>query len=269
MAERKAASLSPDDMVSGGLPDDFDGTITNVAFVSWDYNETIDTPVLALRVDIEPDEDSDEENFSQHYSAGDMKYFVPSDDGKEALPVGKRDALSNSSNAAQFITALLNAEGFAELGREIGTSVDAFEGIRCHFDRVDQPKRSGIVNAEGERRKQILVVTEVHEEAGAKPTKKKAAKKAPAKKGKAAPAAADDAEVDSELDEAIAEALITALAEKEAPIKRRATSGVILKALKSDPRKSAAVKRVFQIEFLENEENGWAWDADAQEISLG
>lgn len=182
VAERKAASLSPDDMVSGGLPDDFDGTITNVAFVSWDYNETIDTPVLALRVDIEPDEDSDEENFSQHYSAGDMKYFVPSDDGKEALPVGKRDALSNSSNAAQFITALLNAEGFAELGREIGTSVDAFEGIRCHFDRVDQPKRSGIVNAEGERRKQILVVTEVHEEAGAKPTKKKAAKKAPAKK---------------------------------------------------------------------------------------
>ena len=50
----RVASMNPDNFVSGGLMDDFDGVITKARFAPWDYDGKIDHHVLAVAVSITP-----------------------------------------------------------------------------------------------------------------------------------------------------------------------------------------------------------------------
>src|SRR5262245_13451699 len=107
---RAAASMRPDQMSKGGLPDDFEGVVREVRLTAWDYDGNLNYHTLAARVTIDPNEDSDVKGpVVQHYSAGDLKFFAPSLDGKTpvdlsqgdgksgewdgyfAVPIGKRD----------------------------------------------------------------------------------------------------------------------------------------------------------------------------------
>ena len=177
-------SLKPKDAISGGLYDDFDGTIVDARFVEWDYDGSIDEPVLALCVEINNEEEEQAEGknpFMQHYSAGPLTNFTPSGDGLEAVPVGSKSGLSDNCNAIMFLTSVVEA-GVDE--ESIGSSIEFLHGIRAHFKRAPQKERKGLAQDEekGGRKRTILLVESLILEN--KTTAKSGAK------GKAAPAAA-------------------------------------------------------------------------------
>lgn len=269
------ASMNPDDMVSAGLPTDFDGEIIQVRLTAWDYDGTRDEHSLACRVTIRPDEDSGFEEFQQHYSAGDLKFFVPADedgnqvdlesddvsdwDGIYASAVGSREALSNSSNWAHFLFAAIDA-GF----KGVEPNVDCLEGVRGHFNRIPQKTRSGIVVEEtgGETRtREILVLTEVTGQAkSASTSKSKSTKKTSAKKV----APADD---DGELDDQLTAMVVKALEAAEGQILKRALPAIAMKAFDGS-EKAVAVKRVSDVGFLVGREDSWVFDAEDGNLIL-
>lgn len=182
--ELSVASSNPDEMVQGGLMDDFDGLVTKARYCPWDYNGTLDHHVLGVGVTIQPYNENGEpegDPFVQTYSAGDLEQFAPSMDGKlpvdlqaesetgeeyegiYALRVGSKAQLNNNTNWAQYVMALLEA-GF---DRGLLTpAVTWLEGVFGHWNRIPQKKRAGLVQAESEgqrRRNEILVITELKE----------------------------------------------------------------------------------------------------------
>lgn len=174
-------SLKPSDAVSGGIIfDDVDLLVKRVRFRLWDYNGQIATPVLGLAVLYEDENDGTESE--QVYSAGDTKFFVPSDDGSEAVPVGSQQGLQDSTNAMAWMVSLVNA-GFPE--DKITDKVTVFEGTRAHVKQQPQPKRKGLAGAK--ENKNILLVSKINSYPWDKVTAP--AKKAPAV-GTVAPAMA-------------------------------------------------------------------------------
>ncbi len=272
--------MNPDDMISGGLPDDFDGTITRVRLTAWDYDGNIDSHVLAVAMDIEPAEDSDLDAFTQYYSAGRLEDFVPSMDGEEAsdldsedeedwegliaIKVGRKDQLNNNTNWAHFLRALVEA-GFD--GSEIGSSVDFLEGLTAHFNRIPQKKRAGIITATDDdgkpRSSDILVVSEILESAPAKKKGKKGKKGAAKKGGKKGGKKKEGVEAeDDDLDERIVEVLVAAIDANDGELPKSKIPGAIFKGGFTGKDKRAAVKRAVEPDFLEGQEDSFIFDAD-------
>jgi hypothetical protein len=269
------ASMNPDNMLSAGLADDFDGTIKQARLVPWDYDGNLDHHILAVRLDIEPDEDQDQEPFSQHYSAGELDHFVPSLDGETptdlesedeedwegvyALRVGRRQQLNNSSNWAHWVGATIDA-GFPV--EELEADVSCFEGLYGHWNRIPQRKRSGIVvEEEGGRQRMILVLTEIHEKAKPKVGKSKAKDKSATKGKAAAKPVADD------LDERLSEVVLGALADNDGTLPKTKLPGVVIKAF-DGKEKAAAIKRVADVKFLGADDAAWTFDADEGVLTL-
>jgi len=131
-----------DEFVQGGLLDDADVTIKSARFVTWDYRGKA-VPVLALNVKLE---DGDGAEHDEYLSSGDLKAFVPSNDGKEALAVGSQTKLNSNTNAVAFILSVINADTKGELAAKIRATSDisVLDGTKVHVIRKNQPKRSGI-----------------------------------------------------------------------------------------------------------------------------
>lgn len=287
----KVASMNPDNMVAGGMQDDFDGTITKVRLVPWNYGGKIDNHVLATAVTIKP---ADGDEFTQHYSTGNLEDFVPSMDGENsvnleatdeeieadptilegiyAMRVGSKEALSNSSNWAHFITAALDA-GFDKT--KLSADVRMFEGITAHFNRIPQKKRSGLVKpaevaGQQAKRNDILVITEI--KAGAPAGKPATGSKTPATgtsaSSKSSPAAktatpaASAAPVGGDLDSKLVEVLRKALAGAEDGLTKDKLPSLALKGLPAAD-KGKGVKRIVDPEFLGSQEAFWAFDAES------
>lgn len=264
------ALIRPDAMVTGGLVDDIDVTLSSVRFVLYDYDGKVAEAVLALHVKMTDDDGTE---YDQYYSAGDSKFFVPSKDGSMAMPVGSRTALSSSSNAAQFLISLVNA-GFPQ--EQMEADVTIFETMKVHVNRVAQPKRSGIIKNAGdnEREKTVLIVTRIIAMPGEEPVKKGGAKagtttkaagstkpaagKAAATKA-AAPAASDD-----DLSAALTEVVTTALAEAGGTVTKKDITGIVFRAMKDHPGRNQAVKLVHTDDFL----SSGPWTYDGSELSL-
>ena len=272
----KVASLNPDSFVQGGLADDFDGTIEKARFVPWDYNGNIDHHVLAVAITIKPD---DEDAFVQHYSAGDLEQFVPSQDGETsvdlengegealegeyALQVGKKEALASSSNFAQFIGAAVEA-GFPVA--DITAACSFLEGHKGHFNRIPQKKRSGLVQSEEQQKKgrasEILVMTEYKGKAsgGAKASgvKSKPGSKPAAKPESKASAPAGGGDLDSQ----IADVIVAEIKKADGTLPKSKVAQAVLKAF-TGADKAKAVKRAAEVEFLNSQEERWVFDADS------
>jgi hypothetical protein len=285
VAKNRAVSFNPDDLVQAGLADDFDGEITEVRYVPWDYDGHLDHHILAARVVIVPEEDSGFEEFTQHYSAGDLQFFLPSADGEDpvdleaddeddmagpyVVPVGRRESLANSSNWAAFVIAAVEA-GFPK--DEITSDARVFEGVRGHFNRVAQPKRGGIQVEEGEgaRRKEILVLTVVEDAPKKKKGKTKAKPKGAAAKSKAKPkskAKADEGD-DDDLAERLSGVVLEALADAEdMTLSKAKLPAIVIKSFEG-AEKAKAVKLVATSDFLESGE-GWEFDADEGTLTIG
>lgn len=303
MAKKSArpVSLNPDTFVAGGLPSDFDGVIKRAVFCGWDYNGNIDEPVLAVALTIQPDEGQDvEDEFVQHYSAGYLDSFKPSQDGKSevdleaedqedaeghyVVAVGTREALGKTTNFAQFLRALGDC-GFSDFG----DSLEFLEGLHGHFVRVPQEKRSGIVREEEEegdsnrrRNNDILVISKL---IGGKTKGKKAA---PAKtSSKKAKEEEDDEEETpkaakgkkssggDDLDEQLKEIVLGALIESTdddgdpVPVAKQDLGKIVLKSKDFDNKtKGKAMKRITSEEFLSQYEDDFTYDAEEGTVSV-
>lgn len=287
-APSNAVFLNPENFVSAGLMDDFDGEIIKARFCLWDYNGTIQAPVLGVAITIQPEEG---DPFTQHYSAGDLDRFAPSRDGNEpisdeakvgedeaegefAVRTGKAESLSNSTNFAQFLTAALDA-GMSK-DRLSANVAEMLEGVYGHFNRIAQKKRSGVmsqkVDAKGnavdaKRPSEILVITEVKEKpAGVK----KVAKAAPVTAGKpvgggpsGVKATGDD--LDTALVGIVAEAVADA---GDDGLSKKALANLAIRKLPGN-HKAKGVKRIVETEFLESgggDSALWVYDGESETL---
>jgi hypothetical protein len=143
---------------TGGMVDDVDLTIQDAMFTQYDYDGKVDHEVLALGVQFVDDNGKE---INQYYSAGELTFFVPSDDGSMAIPVADKQMLSDSCNAARLIMSLLEVgvpEDFLATG-----NVKSWVGMKLHMKQIAQPKRQGLIRggAEGDKEKTVLLATQL------------------------------------------------------------------------------------------------------------
>lgn len=157
MSTRPLISFNPDTFVEGGLVDDVDMFFKEAVFCLYDYNGKVAESVLALGIKMV---DPEGKEYDQYYSAGDKKYFVPSEDGKTLIPTGDKAGLNSNTNAAKLFKSLLDA-GFPVAQLNTG-NLRAIEGGTYHMVRVAQAERKGLVkNAKKEGPDTVLLVTKV------------------------------------------------------------------------------------------------------------
>lgn len=236
----------------GGLVDDADLEVIKSRFIMTDYGGKSDSgDVLVLQLTMK---DGDGTEYEQLYSAGNN--FVPSEggsdeeNGKFLVPIGDKTQPSGGSNFAFLINSMVNA-GLPEDLLDSG-DISVLEGLNGHWNRVPQPKRSGLPkrqSANADREQTILVLTSIitvpGETAPAKgktaSANKAAAAPAKAAAGRTAPAkpAADDNE---ELTAELAEILIGAMAEAGVDsVKKVQVVQMVFKAAKDNPNKTKLV----------------------------
>jgi hypothetical protein len=202
-------STNPDTFVSAGLADDVSGVISLARYEPWDYGGKADQYgwFMAARIELEPDEDSEVEDLVvSHYKAtSNLDDFVPGDEdgdpvdidewepegdgssregysniedvqGVTCVKIGKKEAMAKNSNWAFWLQQLA-AAGFEKHRKFTGNLATDLEGLHVHMNRLPQPERRGL---EGDKKRDILVVTEIYgvEETGGTGGKKaKASKK--------------------------------------------------------------------------------------------
>lgn len=299
MAESSAvASLLPENMIQGGLADDFDGVITSATFAPWDYAGKLDHHVLAVHLVIKPDE-GDEGDVDAWYSAGDLDSFMPSKDGSTpvdtsdfgqegvpfekvegffALRVGKKEGLNNNTNFAQFVGAALEA-GFPK--EKVSADIRFLVGTHAHFNRIQQKKRAGLVKAqpEGQQKRggEVLVITEFKgftggAGAGKSSTSGGGGLKKPSAASTSAPAtttapSTSTAPTTGDLDTALIAVVSEVIAGQAEGVSKTKLPPAALKSLKPAD-KGKGVKRITEAAFLESAGDGsdgkpWAFDAES------
>jgi hypothetical protein len=199
--QRKGASFSLKDFISGGLLDDVDVTLKNVKFEMFDYEGKSD-PAPALGIDLVTGEEAEgEKPIRQHWSCGSADNWAPSEDGMEIIPIGKDTMLRKSSNLHMLFTSMFEA-GVPDSILE-GGNVSVFEDLKVHIRRKDAPKRGNLPQGgvrrgrdgkEYERDNKIVCVEKIYEPYpwDAKKADPKAGKKAAEK-----PAASSEGDLDA------------------------------------------------------------------------
>lgn len=245
---RKGASLLPDDMVQGGLIGDppLNLKYTNMQFVVWDYDGKTQkdengtermVTVLAVRGELIDDEGK---IHNQYWSSGDPALFQPSPDGKRAVPVGRAEALSSSTNLAVLMAGCINA-GFPK--ERISDDITTLNGMVALSHRVPAPERGGSnkrpTTGEQKFKPTVLVPSKILR----LPWENGGAEAAPTTGSAGAGANTD---VMSDAMEYAAELL----AEKGEVTKGQLTGGVFAKR-GQHPNKAAIVKLVHTKEFLD------------------
>lgn len=310
-AKRATASLRPEDMISGGLPDDFDGEVKKARFFPWYVQNMKQTGhpgyALALKLIIEPDEDSGlTDDVTAIYSAGDLTAFVPTMDGitpaggtvddylelaqggsfpedeaeqyegVEAMPVGKREGLANNSNMAHFIVTAIEA-GFP--ANSISNDVRCFEGVRGHWNRLEQKTRKGLENNTGGERKgdgRILLLTEV-QKITKKTTSKPVAASSPAAAAKrSSKPAVEELEEDvtetsasngdSDFNEELSTAIVELLSDNDNSLTRGKLIPLVMRKF-TGPQKALAMKQAGDVTFLSSSDL-WEYDEASKTLTL-
>lgn len=156
--ERRAVSFQDDDLIAGGLANDFDGQLVSMRFGPWNYGGNIDHDVLAVRYKIKPVDptiagvEKDGYVYAYHSTGAELTDFMPSQDGIEPVdvngngeelfgpclvPVGSKAGLASGSN---FIAGM---KAWKECGGPKYTDdLSVFDGIFGHWTRVAQPNRA-------------------------------------------------------------------------------------------------------------------------------
>ncbi len=257
--KRRGASLNPDDAGAGGLAiDDVDCTIKELRFVDdFDYGGKVSPMPLSLRATFESKEFAEDQ--VQHFSAGSLDRFEPSEDGLCAVPAEGQDdsiLLIKTTNALLFITSLTDS-GFPK--DKISDEVDVFEGTEVHIRQVPRPKLRGI-DREGDAEKTILAVTKIHK----LPWEKKGkGKKAAAGKGKKA--AAEPEEASSEVSDKAVETVMAAVTASENGILKKDLLVEAFKSLAKDEDRTAVVRLIKDDAWLTD--GPWTYDEETETIS--
>lgn len=156
MAQQQGISLAQ--ASQGGLIDDIDVEIMDAVFCEYDYAGSIDHNILALGLSLR---DGEGKTYDQYYSAGELTYFVPSDDGAMAVPVADKQLLTDTCNAWKFLMSLIEC-GFPVAALETG-NIKNLIGMQVHVKQFGQPKRQGLIRGgkNPDREPTVLLVTEI------------------------------------------------------------------------------------------------------------
>lgn len=241
----ETAKFAPSSMgEGGGLLDDVDVTFKGCRVCSWDYNGTVPTAVPAIKVEMQLADGG--EAAEQYWSAGSSKDWMPSEDGKKLVAIGKATALVRSSNAGILMESIINS-GFPE--DKISDDISALEGMEVHLMRVPAPKRGGLApkaaRADGrEYENTVLTVSKIHKLPWEKKTAKGGAK-GTGKAAAAAPEASGDVQVTAEA------ALMSVLAQNPDGVTKQQIPGLVFKEVDAkDSNRNEVVKLVFTDDFL-------------------
>jgi hypothetical protein len=272
------ASLNPEDFTQGGLLDDIDVVFKQCRFVSWDYNGSIDTPVLALMVEFEYNDNGKQASSEQYYSAGDMSRFVPSEDGCRASAVAGAKSLNNNTNAAMLIKSVVE-QGFPA-DRFGDGDISVMDGLHAHINRVPQPSRGGNISEKNNAGydKTVAIVTKIHkmpwEQASGSKAQGKAspvatatrpnpttAAMAPGRSAATKPPSDANPEPDDFTEEA-AGIMIAVLDAKNGEVKKSQLAAAAFKPLSGNPNRSGILALITSDDWLaeQGENFGWAYE---------
>lgn len=265
-----------DEFVQGGLLDDADVTVKRARWETWDYNGK-QAPIFALGLDLE---DSDGQVHNEHLSCGELRFFVPSADGKLAVPSGTAKKLNLNTNAVAFILSFMNADtaGAITAAFKVQGDISLLEGVKMHVIRKAQPKRAGLAivadpataqPGQTVREKTQLLCEKVLAYVGGA-----AAPGAVANKTAPAAAAAPAVAADPNEDLAVG-ALIGMLGEngntlKQGVIAGKFFSSAAVKAMElTAPVKNAILGIIVKPAFLGASDRPWSYDAASNTVTMG
>jgi hypothetical protein len=246
----------------GGLLNDADVVIKEASISMFDYGGKRPDAVPAVRFLLGLEDGSEME---QYWSCGAASDWMPSEDGKKLVAIGKKTQLNSSSNAAILLASIVNA-GFPEAKIEAsGDDVSVFQDMEGHVMRVPAPKRGGLVktpNADGTTREDTILtfasITKLPwEKKGGKASVPKAtgAKTAPTP----TPEPEENEGEDVSVEDRTQQVLLEILAATPAGLKKQELPGAIFKAVGAgDPQRTAMVQIAFKDEFLKS--GPWAYD---------
>ena len=242
----KAVSLSPDDFTEGGgLVDDVDVVFKECRFDLFDYNGKIAQGVPSLKLSLELE---DGEEAEQYYSMGSANDWMPSEDGKQLIAVGKAEHIRVTSNGGIFLKSLIDA-GFPP--EKLDDDISVLDKMEAHMVRVPAPKRPGLKRNKREDGRDfeetILIVSEIKTLPWE--SKGKAKGKAPAKGKTQSKSKAKD--TGSDVDSVATETILAILAD-EGSITKKELPAKIFQVLKDNPDRNAVVKAAFDDDFLSN-----------------
>lgn len=177
-------SIRPSEMVEGGVvPVDRNMTVKEARFALFNYvnkaGETVAT-TTAARLTLAEDDGSEH---VQHYSAADPARFLPSQDGKELIPVGADPSLNKSSNFYVLMSNLISA-GFPE--NRLSADISVLDGLYAFWIGIPEPKRPGLARtSDPEGRVRVIAVpSQIHNLPWEKAKAASGAKAAPGAGGK-------------------------------------------------------------------------------------
>ena len=243
--------LQPKNMVEGGLVDDITATITEIKFVTWDYNGKIPVAVPAIKASLETD---DREIYEQYWSIGKGSDWAPSENGASLIAIGRATSLVNSSNGAIFIQSMVNS-GFPE--NKITEEITCFEGIKAHFSRAAAPKRNitKLPRADGRVFEDtILVVDNIISMPGERGKGKGKPSAIAAAVGVKAATAADvppaKNKAEGSVDDTCISIVLELLTDNPNGLSKSQIPGLAFKKVIDLPNKNAIIARIFNDSFL-------------------
>jgi hypothetical protein len=247
--------------VGGGLLDDVDVVVKSAEIAMFDYAGTRPDAVPAIKFTLGIE---DGEDVEQYWSVGKASDWMPSEDGKKLVAIGRATQINASSNAAILLKSIVDA-GFPE--NKVSDDITCFEGIEGHVMRVPAPKRNvtKAPRADGKVYEDtILTFASITKLPWEKATGKKSASK------KSAPAQdvqeeTPDAGEEGDLEERTQGILLEILSENPDGVKKQGLPGLIFKKIGAkDPDRSAILQLAFKDDFL----SSGPWTYNKGQLSL-
>lgn len=155
-------SLDPADAVKGGggFPDDVAGTVTDAAFIIYNYGGKAAGGAMAPGLQLFLLPDGGDKVFDQFWSAGDLSRLKPTDDGTGLLPlVPDQKGLTEGGNAHRFFSELKSIGFPLPNLAQPGRGIKAIIGSRFHLKWITLPARPGLANSKEGR---VLIPTKIY-----------------------------------------------------------------------------------------------------------
>ncbi len=248
-------SFDPDDAQEGGggVVQAVAGAVLSFECVLWDYRGTIAVAVPAIHVhgDYE-DEEGEEAEFDEYFSAGDASRLKPHKDGTRFVAVTEGAGLVKTTKAMQLLNSIVSANGGDKaIVTDNIHNIKGLDGINVDMQRKPDIERAGLEPAKGGRKRTILLVTEINalpgEKAGKK--KKKGAKKKVGGKSKA-------------LRAKTIEAIVAIVEFNDGEVEAADLSQMIFKKNKKDEDVKAMTEMAADEDFLNEDDTPWEFDGE-------
>lgn len=161
VTQQQGVMLNPESLVQGGGPPVQQNLLIEEArFVYFDYDGKANK-TFAARLKLKGDDGT---QYVQHYSVGDPARWMPSEDGRQAIPLGTTKGINDNSNFGILLKEFANA-GYPR--ERMSSDIGTWDGSYAYWDGVPAPKRTGLASApaadgQAQREAIVLVPTKFH-----------------------------------------------------------------------------------------------------------